>query len=422
MQIWERLDRLLINNSCYNAGFGVSVTHLARDPSDHSPLLLLFTTRLDDKPRPFRFLNAWAIHPGFLEVVRKSWQQECVGAPIQVLCSKVKRLKADIKVWNVQCFGNIFNNVKRAEKEVVLAKKQVEDDISVSAQESLRRAQAKFRQSLIVEECFWKQKARVRWLDLGDKNAKFFHSVVKQKRLQSVIHRVQDEGGNWLSSEADIGQEAVKFFSSLFSAEATSSWDLSSIIPNLIQPADNAKLEEIPTMEDVRWVVSDMDSGSAAGPDGYTGKFFTFASDIVAQDLYNAVVSFFCGAELPKKVIATLLLLIPKVKNPKDFSHFHPISLCNFINKVFSCLLADRLSQLLPKIISPNQSGFVCGRLISDNFLFAQEIIMSIGKKNMGGNVALKLDMTKAYDRVSWIFLINVLRAFGFGERCIDMV
>lgn len=64
----------------------------------------------------------------------------------------------------------------------------MEDDISISAQESLRRAQAKFRQSLIVEESFWKQKARVRWLDLGDKNTKFFHSVVKQKRLQSVIH------------------------------------------------------------------------------------------------------------------------------------------------------------------------------------------------------------------------------------------
>ena len=57
-----------------------------------------------------------------------------------MLCSKLKRLKADIKVWNVQCFGNIFNNVKRAENEVVLAEKQVEDDISVSAQESLRRA------------------------------------------------------------------------------------------------------------------------------------------------------------------------------------------------------------------------------------------------------------------------------------------
>ncbi|XP_071918905.1 uncharacterized protein [Coffea arabica] len=248
-RIWKRLDCLLINNSCYDASFGVSVTHLARDPSNHSPLLLSFTTRLDDKPRPFRFLNAWATHPGFLEVVRKSWQQECV------------------------------------------AKKQVEDGISVSAQESLRRAQAKFRQSLIVEESFWKHK----------------------KRSQSVIHRVQDEGGNWLSFEADIGQEAVKFFSSLFSVEATSSWNLSSVIPKLIQLADNAKLEEIPTMEDVRRVVSDMDGDSVAGPDGYTGKFFTFAWDIVAQDLYNAVVSFFCGAELPKKVTATLLLLIPKV-------------------------------------------------------------------------------------------------------------
>lgn len=111
-------------------------------------------------------------------------------------------------------------------------------------------------------------------------------------------------------------------------------------------------------------------------------------------------------------MIAALLMLIPKVKNPKDFSHFRPISLCNFINKVFSRLLAVRLSQLLPKIISPNQSGFVCGMLISDNFLLAQEIIIGIGKKNRGGNVALKLDMTKAYDRVSWIFFDQCVTCF----------
>ena len=45
-----------------------------------------------------------------------------------------------------------------------------------------------------------------------------------------------------------------------------------------------------------------------------------------------------------------------------------------------------------------------------------------IRKKARGGNVALKLDMAKAYDRVSWIFIVRVLRKFGFGERLIDMV
>ncbi|XP_027158394.1 uncharacterized protein LOC113760014 [Coffea eugenioides] len=380
----EAIDFLEFMSSAklFDAGLSISVSHLARDPSDHSPLLLSVATRVDGKPRSFRFINAWTSHANFRGVVQASWQQGCVGSPIQIVCTKLARLKTDIKVWNKQCFKDIFANTRKAEEA----------------------------------------KAQVRWLDLGDKNTKFFHAVVKQRRLQSVIHRIQDGQGNWLTAEDDIGAESVRYFSSLFSAESTSSWDLSSVIPKLLQPADHDKLEEVPTMEEVRRVIFSMDGDSAASPDGFSGKFFTFAWEIIAQDIYSAVVSFFCGAELPRRVTATLLVLIPKVQNPSSFAQFRAISLCNFLNKVLSRILAERLATLLPRIISPNESGFVRGRQISDNFLLAQEVLTGMGRKNRGGNVDLKLDMAKAYDRVSWVYLVNVLRAFGFGERWIDMV
>nr|XP_027109237.1 uncharacterized protein LOC113729105 [Coffea arabica] len=113
---------------------------------------------------------------------------------------------------------------------------------------------------------------------------------------------------------------------------------------------------------------------------------------------------------------------MPKVQKPQEFSQFRPISLCNFVNKIFSKILARRLAPLLPKIISPNQSGFVQERSISDNYLLVQEVIAGIKRKARGGNVVFKLDMTKAYDRMKWPFLIQVLRAFGFGERWINMI
>nr|XP_027103097.1 uncharacterized protein LOC113724387 [Coffea arabica] len=65
-------------------------------------------------------------------------------------------------------------------------------------------------------------------------------------------------------------------------------------------------------------------------------------------------------------------------------------------------------------------TGFIKNQSITENFLLAQEIITGIGRKARGGNVVLKLDMLKAYDRVGWIFLVNVLRKFGFGERFVD--
>ncbi|XP_071912299.1 uncharacterized protein [Coffea arabica] len=164
-----------------------------------------------------------------------------------------------------------------------------------------------------------------------------------------------------------------------------------------------------------------MDGDNAAGPDSFTSKFFTFSWDIIATDVYIAVVSFFCRAELPRFITSTSIVLVPKVPNPQDFSNFWPISLCNFINKVLSRLLSDRVAVFLPKIISPQQSGFVRGRNITENYLLAQEVLAGIGKKSREGNVALKLDMAKAYDRVSWLHLTRVLRKFGFGERFIDM-
>ncbi|KAL0294607.1 UNVERIFIED_CONTAM: LINE-1 retrotransposable element O protein [Sesamum calycinum] len=74
----------------------------------------------------------------------------------------------------------------------------------------------------------------------------------------------------------------------------------------------------------------------------------------------------------------------------------------------------DRLSMILPGIIAPSQSGFVGGRLISDNILLAQELIHSIGDKKRYDNVVFKLDMAKAYDRVQCV-LINGDKA-GFFQ------
>lgn len=68
-------------------------------------------------------------------------------------------------------------------------------------------------------------------------------------------------------------------------------------------------------------------------------------------------------------------------------------------------------------LISENQSGFLKGRLITENVQLAQEIVQDIKKKNIGGNMVMKLDMAKAYDRMSWPFLMAVLRRFGFNEN-----
>ena len=78
---------------------------------------------------------------------------------------------------------------------------------------------------------------------------------------------------------------------------------------------------------------------------------------------------------MPPEVNDTVIVMIPKIQNPVKVTDFRPISLCNVIYKVVSKCLVNRLRHVLDDIISPYQSAFIPGRMITDNALIAFECI-----------------------------------------------
>jgi hypothetical protein len=118
------------------------------------------------------------------------------------------------------------------------------------------------------------------------------------------------------------------------------------------------------------------------------------------------------------------VVLIPKVKNPSRIKDLMPISLCNVLYKLISNVLANRLKLILPEVISPNQSAFVPGHLITDNVMVAYEISHYMQNKRSGkeGFAAAKADMSKAYDRVKWAFLDAMMEKVGFDRRWVDLI
>lgn len=115
----------------------------------------------------------------------------------------------------------------------------------------------------------------------------------------------------------------------------------------------------------------------------------------------------------------TLIALVPKINEPINVSDFRPISLCTVIYKIISKTIVNRLKHLLPYIISEEQSAFVPGRQITDNILVAFEHMHMIVQKKQTteGLMAIKLDMSKAYDRVEWNFLSWMMQEMGFAQN-----
>ena len=124
------------------------------------------------------------------------------------------------------------------------------------------------------------------------------------------------------------------------------------------------------------------------------------------------------------KINHTNIVLIPKVKDLEKMFDFRQISLCNVIYKIISKVLANRLKPVLPRIISPTQSAFVLGRLITNNVLVAYDMLhtMHARKKGKKGSMALKLDISKAYDLVKWQFLQGIMEKMGFPTQWIKRV
>lgn len=152
--------------------------------------------------------------------------------------------------------------------------------------------------------------------------------------------------------------------------------------------------------------------------------FYQHFWGVVEHDVTSSVLSWLNSSTLPHPINHTFITLIPKTKNLKHVQEYCPISLCNVLYKIFSKVLANRLKKILPTIITEHQSAFVKDRLITDNILVVFESLHCMRKYNSGdpGFMAIKLEMNKAYDRVEWLYLENLMRRMGFNEKWIGLV
>ena len=176
--------------------------------------------------------------------------------------------------------------------------------------------------------------------------------------------------------------------------------------------------------DEIKIAVFQMGPTKAPGPDVMNALFYQNFWHTMGENVVNAVLDYLHSGVMGPDINHTNIVLIPKIKSLERMSDFRPISLCNVIYKIISKVLANRLKQILPSFISSTLSAFVPRRLITDNVLVASEVLHSMHswKKGKKGSLALKLDISKAYDRVEWNFLQGIMIKLGFPDKWIQWV
>jgi hypothetical protein len=108
----------------------------------------------------------------------------------------------------------------------------------------------------------------------------------------------------------------------------------------------------------------------------------------------------------------TNIMLLTKKDRTESIGDYRPISLVHSVAKILASILAPRLHEM----VSSSQSAFVKKRCIHDNFVFIQSIAKELHRKKIPA-MFLKLDIAKALDSISWVYMLEVLEKLGFGTR-----
>ncbi|KAJ4758242.1 RNA-directed DNA polymerase (reverse transcriptase)-related family protein [Rhynchospora pubera] len=260
-----------------------------------------------------------------------------------------------------------------------------------------RELQQEYTSMLLQIEEYWAQRSRVRWALLGDMNTSFFHASVVQRRRLNQISSIKLEDG---STGSALHQ---------------------NLLSGILTPGRRITVTEVACMSaqpsDVEIVqtVFSLNPNKAAGPDGVNGRLIQAYWDYFGPCITQEVKQFFITAQLDPNVAVSNTVLIPKVDHPATVSDYRPISVCNFLYKVISKLLANRMKSVIGKLILPNQTAFTPGRDKSENIIMLREVMHSFRKRSFNQHAfAFKCDLSKAFDRMEWNFVESVLVSYGF--------
>eukprot|EP00253_Pinus_taeda_P006105 PITA_06105 len=419
--IASRLDRFLISDNAIHLGGDFIAAIIPQGGSDHWPILLHWSRPSNCSNIPFRFEAFWLLDTKFREVVNQAWKSfnPPAGAKMYQFQQKLKHLKQKLKIWNRTHFGNIQESKKKLEQQMKALQQTfilegcTEEQIQ---QEQTLWNQIEERQK--QEEILWRQKSRISWLKEGEKNTKFFHRSTIQRRMHNKITFVENQQGERVEDHEGMEKEFTGYFRDILQ-EPNGNRDeaireITQHVPKIINDDHNTQLLQPVSTKEVEEAMAQLKDGKAPGPDGFTANFFHEFWELIKTEVWELVEESRSMHWVLPSLNSTFIALVPKEATSNKPEKYRPIALCNVIYKLISKVISNRLKPLLPLLISPEQTGYVEGRQIMDDIILSNEVIHSLKMLKKPG-MLLKLDLSKAFDKLSWNYIHKMLLAFGFN-------
>ncbi|KAH7568757.1 hypothetical protein JRO89_XS06G0045300 [Xanthoceras sorbifolium] len=210
-------------------------------------------------------------------------------------------------------------------------------------------------------------------LECGDRNTKFFYLSTMIRRRRNKIEGLWDVNGDWVDDKFGLKRIAYDYFKSLFSYK-NASFDYTNL-PALFPTIDDIFKESI-------------------------CRGISEEEPLCRMDLVNMVTNSFRLVHFPLELNQTFIALIPKIPSPLEMANFRPISLYNTAYKIISKIIVSRL------------------RVVMADLEVFHKFRVSKSKK---GFLAWNIDLAKAYDKIQWDFIENVLlEQAGSMKLCLD--
>ena len=390
--------------------------YLKYEGFDHRPLLTYLDTTRKQENKIFRYDRRLKDNMEVKQLIKETWD----SVPHLHVEDKLALCRKAICKWSKRFYENSRQTLEYLRKQLEEAMIDPNPD-----EETIYQLNNSLLQTYKKEEEFWKQRSRQLWLTLGDSNTAYFHASTKARQARKKLSVIEDARGVPYYEGEQITSVICDFYNNLFTS---SGQDGAHIVNDAIKPCISRETNEIlirkPSPSEIKEATFAIHPDKAPGPDGFSASFFQANWDVVGPAVVQEIQGFFETGLLVTSQNETHVRLIPKHNGAKSVGDYRPIALCNVFFKIISKMLSIRLKPVLQEIISENQSAFTAGRAISDNVLITHEVLhyLTMSQAQVKCTMAVKTDMSKAYDRVEWKFLAQVMQRLGFHNTWVNWI